>query len=1069
MTENKENKSPIETNSAAPETKLASRRVNLDSSDPIGEYKKAKAQFETERTDNERKEKEIKEKDEDQTEEKLDAWLATEPSPKEKVAVSYEIKTGEGTPNITYNLPPGQEAPKDAVKVNYAPASTEKPKSQEEIALDKKREEEKKLVLDALAKKHDAEIEKVLGEFDFSTLTDEEKKTIHANALSEAISPTALTETDKQEALKWLGLEGKVDITKLTAEQIKMVQRYKSKKYLEALAAAPNENIEALEQKNPGIKNFMDEVSKRHPLWPNDFLGNPNRLFDQEKFFEEVKKDPKILSETIKSIRDEGFLLSGIQRDSKLGQALSWVIKGNVEEYLELNKANTGVVDIDHFKWLKDVLGWSYNDLLFSDEFLLGDSHELKHTRDVIMQLMEDEMAQIPRPEPGDTAGIQQYQQAAQNTISSNLGVNNGVAEKVMWHISRWNLSPFVRFLADLFAPLGALFGGEVGDFWRRYLHETGMAKWDASGYPGGEWWSVSSAPYNGTPENPSQYIEWASGSAIIGAAQQYVWRNESRDWEWIREVHKSGWLNAGGWTAWCMSFVQHVLRKDMGYTDAQIGTGKTAWAADGRKMGKHVAKEDVQPGDIALVHGAGASGYHIGFVAWVDKAKWTYWLLWGNQGKGEVSIREEKIANAREFRGFEARKESSQPNPQLSDGKEAVGNTAISQKALEWQKAGDIHGAVHCTDWINKIYQEVTGKEVYDAQTYYDGVRKIWGWTGIGGVHAPKEQIANIREGQHLIVDHGNNGGKTHSVIALWTPDSAWRVQVVSYPNYGKPPKVEWYTLWENTSAWQKRVLRIQWVWGGWGPPSVASAPSSTPPGSSNSASWTAPESSSVPVSGSDVDSLIEQIKQNESGNRGLEWYATYDNGENFPSMWFAHFIWGTNTGHGNSFHDMMNFITQKRGISVPAQLNFLKNPNPPSNWGGNSSMRKDPNYRAVTEFLSRSDVKRAWYDFIKNDKLDSLKSGLTGDELHKFNLIAQWPKGAYILTDYVNFKWSWTPWSRTSWWLVNVLEAMQTPANPEDAARKFSEAAKYVLRSRRPSDYAKFSWWAKRVEGYA
>jgi len=48
------------------------------------------------------------------------------------------------------------------------------------------------------------------------------------------------------------------------------------------------------------------------------------------------------------------------------------------------------------------------------------------------MQLLEDEMAQIPRPEPGDTAGIQQYQQAAQNTISSNLGVNNGVAEKVM-------------------------------------------------------------------------------------------------------------------------------------------------------------------------------------------------------------------------------------------------------------------------------------------------------------------------------------------------------------------------------------------------------------------------------------------------------------------------------------------------------------------------------------------------------------------------------------------------------------------------------------------------------------
>jgi len=102
-----------------------------------------------------------------------------------------------------------------------------------------------------------------------------------------------------------------------------MVQRYKSKKYLEALAATPNENIETLEQKHPGIKKFIYAVNQYSPLDPNDFLANPNRFLDQEKFFEEVKKDPKILSETIKSIRDEGFLLSGIQRDSKLGQALS--------------------------------------------------------------------------------------------------------------------------------------------------------------------------------------------------------------------------------------------------------------------------------------------------------------------------------------------------------------------------------------------------------------------------------------------------------------------------------------------------------------------------------------------------------------------------------------------------------------------------------------------------------------------------------------------------------------------------------------------------------------------------
>lgn len=48
------------------------------------------------------------------------------------------------------------------------------------------------------------------------------------------------------------------------------------------------------------------------------------------------------------------------------------------------------------------------------------------------MQLMEDEIAQIPRPEAGDVAGTQQYQEAVQNAVSSNTGVSNGVAEKVM-------------------------------------------------------------------------------------------------------------------------------------------------------------------------------------------------------------------------------------------------------------------------------------------------------------------------------------------------------------------------------------------------------------------------------------------------------------------------------------------------------------------------------------------------------------------------------------------------------------------------------------------------------------
>lgn len=217
---------------------------------------------------------------------------------------------------------------------------------------------------------------------------------------------------------------------------------------------------------------------------------------------------------------------------------------------------------------------------------------------------------------------------------------------------------------------------------------------------------------------------------------------------------------------------------------------------------------------------------------------------------------------------------------------------------------------------------------------------------------------------------------------------------------------------------------------------------------------------------SDSSVDSLISQIKQNESWDtRGNEWYAWWNNGENFPSMWFAHFTWGTGGNHGNSFYNMMNFITQSRWIQVPPELNFLRDANPPNNWNGLSSMQRDPKYRAVTEFLSRSDVKRAGYDFIKNGRLDSLKTRLAGDALNKFNLIAQWPKGAYILIDYVNFKGEWE--GRGGWWLKNVLDAMPAARDPLDAARKFRDTAERLLWARSDS-WRWMAGWSNRLDTY-
>ncbi len=48
------------------------------------------------------------------------------------------------------------------------------------------------------------------------------------------------------------------------------------------------------------------------------------------------------------------------------------------------------------------------------------------------MQLLEDEVSQMPLPKPGDAVAAKEYQQSIESAISSNTGVSNGVAKKVM-------------------------------------------------------------------------------------------------------------------------------------------------------------------------------------------------------------------------------------------------------------------------------------------------------------------------------------------------------------------------------------------------------------------------------------------------------------------------------------------------------------------------------------------------------------------------------------------------------------------------------------------------------------
>lgn len=120
---------------------------------------------------------------------------------------------------------------------------------------------------------------------------------------------------------------------------------------------------------------------------------------------------------------------------------------------------------------------------------------------------------------------------------------------------------------------------------------------------------------------------------AIIDSAKSYLGTKESTSPEKIEEFHKSAGQNwCGADTAWCMSFVQHVLKKTH-----NPNYKATAWAKDGLSLWKPT--DSPQIGDLLIVERW--DGWHIGFFLWFSDSGNPI-IIWGNQGSGEVSVKEE-------------------------------------------------------------------------------------------------------------------------------------------------------------------------------------------------------------------------------------------------------------------------------------------------------------------------------------------------------------------------------------------------------------------------------------------
>ncbi len=150
----------------------------------------------------------------------------------------------------------------------------------------------------------------------------------------------------------------------------------------------------------------------------------------------------------------------------------------------------------------------------------------------------------------------------------------------------------------------------------------------DSIGGPVSDIW-VCSENFPTTPEGLQSALSSIWGDEGV---------SESKDPQRVREYHAAAGLEAGPSTPWCMSFVQYMSRKYLGYNGP-----KTASARDGLKMGNKIDTPEV--GAIVVTRGSGPSGCHIGIS--VGNGEYISW----NSGN---AVKTKKIPTGSQFRSLQ-------------------------------------------------------------------------------------------------------------------------------------------------------------------------------------------------------------------------------------------------------------------------------------------------------------------------------------------------------------------------------------------------------------------------------
>lgn len=223
------------------------------------------------------------------------------------------------------------------------------------------------------------------------------------------------------------------------------------------------------------------------------------------------------------------------------------------------------------------------------------------------------------------------------------------------------------------------------------------------------------------------------------------------------------------------------------------------------------------------------------------------------------------------------------------------------------------------------------------------------------------------------------------------------------------------------------------------------------------------------------------QQIFQNETGG-DYKKLVHWNQGEDFPSLGIAHFIWiprSANVVFSDSFKGVIQQYV-KLGYSLPAILR-RQAPNYECPWQSSSefwAQRSSPEVMELQYFLESTMNVQLDYviDRVSRD-LPKIFSGLTTNQKElinrNINNVISSDASWYPIIDYLNFKGSGSKFIETTasggWGLRQVLFNMNP--NASSPQKEFADSAYEVLERRtvlRSQDRMWLPGWRKRVSTY-